>query len=121
MSNTSPSAASASSIAPPASPQRTAHARDAFLASLNSVGAGIDAELLTRAKDTHSNSKALAKQVDIVRSDTKALSKDVDSLQKLLDRTKHEVSSQDDLTALLASVDSDFAMLEDIVKDAEEQ
>jgi septal ring factor EnvC (AmiA/AmiB activator) len=109
--------------APPSSTQRTAEARDAFLASLSSVGASIDADLLARAKDTHANSKALAKQHDEVRRETKAFSKDLDSLQKLLDKTKKDEAGaeEDDLAALLASVDDDYAMLLETVKLAEEE
>ena len=118
--STAGSVASGSQTSPASSAQRTKEAKDAFTASLNSVGASIDAELQARAKNIHSNAKALTKQEDNLRKETKSLAKENDSLQKLLDKTKKEVRGLDDLDDIMANLDADMAMIEETLRLAEE-
>ncbi|KIX07489.1 uncharacterized protein Z518_02142 [Rhinocladiella mackenziei CBS 650.93] len=120
MSTASQPAASASHRSPASTAQRTAEAKDAFTASLNSVGASIDAELHARAKNIHANAKALNKQENDLRQDTKSLSKENDSLQKLLDKTKKEVQGFGELNSVMANLDADMAMIEETLRLAEE-
>ncbi|OCT44246.1 hypothetical protein CLCR_00728 [Cladophialophora carrionii] len=103
------------------STQRTKEAKDAFTASLNSVGASIDAELQARAKNIHANAKALTKQEDDLRKETKSLAKENDSLQKLLEKTKKEFKGLDDLDDIMANLDTDIAMIEETLRLAEEE
>ncbi|KIW72700.1 hypothetical protein PV04_00877 [Phialophora macrospora] len=102
------------------STQRTKEAKDAFTASLNSVGASIDAELQARAKNIHANAKALSKQEDDLKKETRSLAKENDSLQKLLDKTKKELKGLEDLDDIMANLDADMAMIEETLRLAEE-
>ncbi|KIW90172.1 uncharacterized protein Z519_08815 [Cladophialophora bantiana CBS 173.52] len=114
------SVASGSPRPPASSAQRTQEAKDAFTASLNAVGASIDAELHARAKSIHDNAKVLTKQEDDVRKGTKGLAKENDSLQKLVDKTKKEMQSLGDLDDIMANIDADMALIEDTLRIAEE-
>ncbi|KAL2416498.1 hypothetical protein ABEF95_012784 [Exophiala dermatitidis] len=112
--------ASQSSAVSPA--LRTAEAKDAFKAALNSVGASIDTELQSRAKNMHSNAEALTRQEDQVRKDTKALAAENDAMQKLLDKTRKEVQDFQvgEVDHLLADLDADLALIEQTLHLAEE-
>jgi uncharacterized protein (DUF3084 family) len=106
---------------PAASPaQRTKEAKEAFTASLNSVGASIDAELKARAAQIRQNSKALADQEGNVKKETKALAKENDNLQKLLDKTKKQMKGMDGLGSNIGDLDADMAMLEETLRLVEE-
>ncbi|KAJ4507515.1 hypothetical protein HRR83_004093 [Exophiala dermatitidis] len=99
---------------------RTAEAKDAFKAALNSVGASIDTELQSRAKIMHSNAEALTRQEDQLRKDTKALAAENDAMQKLLDKTRKEVQDFGEVDPLLADLDADLALIEQTLDLAEE-
>jgi hypothetical protein len=111
--------------APPRTPatssQRTKEAKDAFTASLNSVGTSIDTEFQARAKNIHANAKALTKQEDSLRKETKSLAKENDSLQKLLDKTKKDMKGFDDLDDIMAQLDADMAMIEETLRIVDEE
>ena len=119
--STAGSIASGSQSSPASSAQRTKEAKDAFTASLNSVGASIDAELQARAKNIHSNAKALTKQEDYLRKETKSLAKDNDTFQKLLDKTRKDIKGLDGIEDIMANLDSDLAMIEETLRLAEEE
>jgi hypothetical protein len=93
--------------APPASQaQRTAEAKAAFTASLNSVGSNLDADLQSRARNIHANSKALSKQEQGVDKEIKKLSKQSDQMQKVVDKTKNDLKEFDSLQ----SFETDFGV-----------
>lgn len=100
--------------------QRTAEAKAAFTASLNSVGANLDSELQSRAKNIHSNEKALTKQEKDVEKESKQLSKQSDSIQKLLDKSKKDIQSFDEISNLMPDLEADLALIEETLRLAEE-
>ncbi len=101
---------------PSSSTQRTADAKKAFNASLNSVGAKIDDELQVRAKDIHVNAKALTTQEDQLRKQTKGLARDGDSLEKMLEKARKEIQSLGDLDAIMEDLDADLDMIEETLR-----
>lgn len=117
--------ASQPSQAPPASQaQRTAEAKAAFTASLNSVGSNLDADLQSRARNIHANSNALTKQEQGVDKDIKQLSKQSDQMQKVVDKTKNDLKEFDSLqnfeTDLGADLERDLMMIEETLRIVEE-
>jgi hypothetical protein len=68
------------------SDQRTAEAKEAFLASLKSTGSTVDKELRSRAEIIHANAKNLDAQDASVAKDTKRLEKEGDAMEKFLDK-----------------------------------
>ncbi|KIW15175.1 hypothetical protein PV08_05220 [Exophiala spinifera] len=118
MSTTSTSAES--QLASASSAQRTAEAKRAFTASLVAAGTSIDAELEARAKNIHSNAKALSEQEDQLRKKTIAVARDADSLEKLLKKTKPAVDSLGDLDTMLADLEADMATMEETLRLAEQ-
>ena len=118
--STTASTTAASERPGPSSAQRTKEAKEAFTASLNSVGASIDAELQSRAKNIHTNAKALTKQEEDLQRQTKSLAKENDALQKLLAKTKKDMKGLDDLDDIMAHLDDDMAMIEETLRLVEE-
>ena len=110
---------------PPASQaQRTAEAKAAFTASLNSVGSTLDAELQSRARNIHANSKALGKQEQGVEKEIKKLSKQSDQMQKVVDKAKSDLKEFDSLqnfeTDLEADLERDLKLIEETLRIVEE-
>jgi GCN5-like protein 1 (GCN5L1) len=111
--------------APPASQaQRTAEAKAAFTASLNSVGSNYDADLQSRARNIHANSKALSKQEQGVDKEIKKLSKQSDQMQKVVDKAKSDLKEFDSLqnfeTDLGADLERDLMLIEETLRIVEE-
>jgi carboxypeptidase C (cathepsin A) len=117
--------ASQAAQAPPASQaQRTAEAKAAFTASLNSVGSNLDADLQSRARNIHANSKALSKQEQSVDKEIKKLSKQSDQMQKVVDKTKSDLAEFNSLqnfeAGLGADWERDLMLIEETLRIAEE-
>src|SRR5438128_1524987 len=94
---------------PPASQaQRTAEAKAAFTASLHSVGSSLDAELQSRARNIHANSKALSLQEQGVEKEIKKLSKQSDQMQKVIDKTKNDLKEFDSLQTFEKDIGADL-------------
>ena len=104
--------------------QRTAEAKAAFTASLNSVGSNLDADLQSRARNIHANSKALSKQEEDVEKETKKLSKQSDQMQKAVDKTKSDLKEFDSLqnfeTDFGADLERDLMLIEETLRIVEE-
>ena len=110
---------------PPASQaQRTAEAKAAFTASLNSVGSNLDADLQSRARNIHANSTALSKQEQGVEKEIKKLSKQSDQMQKVVDKTKSDLKEFDSLqnfeTDFGAGLERDLMLIEETLRIVEE-
>ena len=110
---------------PPASQaQRTVEAKAAFTASLNSVGSSLDADLQSRARNIHANSKALSKQDQGVDKEIKMLSKQSDQMQKVIDKTKSDLKEFDNLqdfeTDLGVDLERDLMLIEETLRIVEE-
>lgn len=109
---------------PPASQaQRTAEAKAAFTASLNSVGSSLDADLQSRARNIQSNSKALSKQEKDVENETKKLSKQGDAMQKVVDKTKKDLNDFDFSNfeaSFEADLERDLMLIEETLRIVEE-
>jgi hypothetical protein len=73
---------------PPSSDQRTAEAKEAFIASLKSTGATLSKDLQTRAEIIHANAKNLDAQDAKLARDTKRLGKEGDAMEKFLDKVE---------------------------------
>lgn len=111
--------------APPASQaQRTAEAKAAFTASLNSVGSSLDADLQSRARNIHANSKVLNEQEQDVDKEIKKLSKQNDQMQKVVDKAKSDLKEFDSLqnfeTNLGADLERDLMLIEETLRIVEE-
>ena len=111
--------------APPASQaQRTAEAKAAFTASLSVVGSNFDADLQSRARNIHANSKALSKQEQGVDKEIKKLSKQSDQMQKVVDKAKSDLKEFDCLqnfeTDLGVDLERDLLLIEETLRIVEE-
>ena len=106
---------------PPAShAQRTAEAKAAFTASLNSAGASLDSDLQSRARNIHANAKALSKQEVDMQKETKNLAKQNDAMQKVVDKTRNELRTFDNLGEVEAGLERDLMVIEEMLKMVEE-
>lgn len=117
--------ASQSAQGPPASQeQRTAEAKAAFTASLNVVGSSLDADLQSRARNIHANSKVLNKQEQGVDKEIKKLSKQGDQMQKVVDKARSDLKEFDSLqtfeTDLGADLEKDLMLVEETLRIVEE-
>ena len=105
------------------SAQRTAEARDAFTASLTNVGASLSAELTSRARTIHENSRALEAQEKKLKQSTKALAKETDALEKFLRKSdkggKGALSEFDDLEGLLGGLEGELDFLDGVLEEVE--
>lgn len=107
-------------MAPEPSPeQRTAEARHAFVASLNSVGSHGDAELQSRAKDIHSNAGAIAKQEAEVAKQTEALAKQTAEFQQMADESRGKLKEIGDVQNWAELLERDLLVLEETLRIAE--
>ncbi|MCJ1445407.1 MAG: hypothetical protein MMC23_005912 [Stictis urceolatum] len=101
--------------------QRTAEARAAFLASLNSVGSNTDAALQARAKDIQANSAVLAKQEAEVAKQTEALAKQTAQYQQMADDARGKLKEIGDVQNWAEMLERDLLVLEETIKIAEEE
>ena len=106
---------------PPSQDQRTAEAREAFTAHLNSVGSHVDADLQSRAKDIHANSAAIAKQEGDVSKQTAALSKQSAQYQKLADDSRGKLKEIGDVQNWAEMIERDMMVVEETLRLAEEE
>ncbi|MCJ1372781.1 hypothetical protein MMC20_004006 [Loxospora ochrophaea] len=105
--------------ASPTPDQRTAEARTAISASLNSVGAHVNADLQSRAKDIHANSAAIAKQEADVAKQTAALSKQTAQYQKLADESREKLKEIGDIQNWAEMIERDLLVVEESLRLAE--
>lgn len=101
--------------------QRTAEAKAAFTASLNSVGSNLDSDLRARAATIHENASALEKQQDDLQRSTKELSKQNDSWQKVADMGREGLKEVGDVQNWAELIERDLLVLEETVRLAEER
>lgn len=106
---------------PSTSEQRTAEARAAFLASLNSVGSQGDAELQARVKDIHSSSTAVAKQEAEVTKQTDLLAKQTAQYQQIADESRGKLKEIGDVQNWAEMIERDLLVLEETMRIAEEE
>lgn len=104
----------------PSQAQRTAEARLAFTASLNSVGSNLDADLQARARDLHKNSASLSKQEADLQKNTAELVKQSDQAQKLIDQTRDGLKEIGDVQNWAEMLERDLLVLEETMRLAEE-
>lgn len=101
--------------------QRTAEAREAFTAHLNSVGTHLDADLQSRAKDIHANSAAIAKQEGDVAKQTATLSKQSTQYQKIADEGRDKLKEIGDVQNWAEMIERDLLVVEETMRRAEEE
>ncbi|MCJ1253889.1 hypothetical protein MMC24_001703 [Lignoscripta atroalba] len=99
--------------------QRTAEARAAFTASLNSVGSHFDADLRLRAKDIHANSAAIEKQRADVETQTKGLAKQSSQYQKMADESRGKLKELGDIQNWAEMIERDMLVVEETLRVAE--
>ncbi|KAI9795504.1 MAG: hypothetical protein M1835_005636 [Candelina submexicana] len=99
--------------------QRTAEARAAVVASLNSVGSGLDADLRDRAANLHSNSAALAKQEADLAKQTAAFSKQSAQWQKMADNSREKLKEIGDIQNWAELIERDLLVVEETLRIAE--
>lgn len=100
--------------------QRTAEAREAFTAHLNSVGTHLDSDLQSRAKDIHANSAAIAKQENDVAKQSVALSKQTTQYQKIADEGRDKLKQIGDVQNWAEMIERDLLVVEETLKRMEE-
>jgi hypothetical protein len=105
----------------PTQDQRTAEAKLAFTASLNSVGTNLDADLRSRAANLHENAAALDKQEADLKKSTQGLAKQNDQWQKLADQGRDGLKEVGDVQNWAELIERDLLILEETVKLAEER
>ena len=110
----------ASEIDSASSAQRTAEARTAFLAALNSVGSQGDAELQARAKDIHSSSAAIANQEAEVAKQTDFLAKQTAQYQQIADESRGKLKEIGDVQNWAEMIERDLLVLEETMRIADE-
>lgn len=96
--------------------KRTAEARTAFLASLQSVGSTADAGLQGRATDINSNSAAIAKQEQQLKDSTAALAKETAKYQKLTDETRTKLKEIGDVQNFAEVIEREMMVLEETLR-----
>ncbi|KAL1884544.1 hypothetical protein Plec18167_002134 [Paecilomyces lecythidis] len=105
----------------PSPAQRTAEARTAFTASLNSVGSNLDAELRSRAANLHSNAAALNKQENELQRATAGLAKQNDQWQKVADQAREGLKEIGDVQNWAELIERDLLIVEETLRLAEEE
>jgi hypothetical protein len=102
--------------------QRTREAREAFEASVRSVGKTLDADLQARAANIHSNAKELSKQEKALEKDIKKLSKQSDTMGKTVEKMGRDLklAEVDDMGDILGNLEKDLAIIEETLRLAEE-
>ncbi|KAJ9363982.1 GCN5-like protein 1-domain-containing protein [Paecilomyces variotii] len=105
----------------PSPAQRTAEARTAFTASLNSVGSNLDAELRSRAATLHSNAAALTKQENELQRATANLAKQNDQWQKVADQAREGLKEIGDVQNWAELIERDLLVVEETLRLVEEE
>ena len=109
---------------PSPTPQQTAEARAAFLASLNSTGSTISTALQTRVQDIHSNTAAITDQEKQIKTATEALGKESKKYDKVIEDGAKKLKELGDVQNWAEMLERDLLMLEEtmsIVDEEEEQ
>jgi predicted transposase YdaD len=101
--------------------QRTAEAKAAFLASLNSVGSNADVALQARAKDIQAGSLQLSKQEADVAKGTEALAKSTAQYQQIADEGREKLKEIGDVQNWAEMIERDLLVLEETMRIAEEE
>ena len=101
--------------------QRTAEARTAFTASLNSVGSQLDSELQSRVKDIHANSAVIAKQETEVAKQTALLAKQSAQYQRIADESREKLKEIGDVQNWAELMERDLLVLEETMRIVEEE
>ena len=101
--------------------QRTAEARAAFTASLNSVGSQLDSELQSRVKDIHANSAVIAKQETEVAKQTALLAKQNAQYQQIADESREKLKEIGDVQNWAELIERDLLVLEETMRIVEEE
>ncbi|KAJ9301937.1 transcriptional regulator family: GCN5-like 1 [Paecilomyces variotii] len=105
----------------PSPAQRTAEARTAFTASLNSVGSNLDAELRSRAATLHSNAAALTKQETELQRATANLAKQNDQWQKVADQAREGLKEIGDVQNWAELIERDLLVVEETLRLVEDK
>lgn len=100
---------------PPPS-QRTAEARAAFTASLNSVGSNLDADLRARAATLHENAAALGKQESELKRATADLARQNDQWQKVADQAREGLKEIGDVQNWAELIERDLLIVEETLR-----
>ena len=106
---------------PSPTPQQTAEARTAFLASLNSTGSTVSAALQTRVQDIHSNAAVLAGQEKQVKTETEALGKEGEKYEKVAEDGAKKLKELGDVQNWAEMLERDLLMLEETMSIADEE
>ena len=101
--------------------QRTAEARAAFTATLNSVGSQLDSELQSRVKDIHANSAVIAKQETEVAKQTALLAKQSAQYQQIADESREKLKEIGDVQNWAELIERDLLVLEETMRIVEEE
>ncbi|KAL2008606.1 hypothetical protein VTN00DRAFT_6800 [Thermoascus crustaceus] len=100
---------------PPPS-QRTAEARAAFTASLNSAGSNLDADLRARAANLHENAAALSKQETELKRATADLARQNDQWQKVADQAREGLKEIGDVQNWAELIERDLLIVEETLR-----
>ena len=120
MSSANATVASSSQATSP-TPQQTAEARAAFLASLNSTGASVSAALQTRAQDIHNNAAAISEQEKQLKRETDALGNDSKKYEKVAEDGAKKLKELGDVQNWAEMLEKDLLVLEETVRIADEE
>ncbi|KAL9087899.1 MAG: hypothetical protein Q9165_006461 [Trypethelium subeluteriae] len=97
-------------------PAGTAEARAAVTASLNSVGANLDADMRARAADLQANANAISRQEGELAKQTAALAKDSAQWQKLVDTSTKKLNEVGDLQNWAEMIERDLLVVEETLR-----
>lgn len=118
----SPSAPTVSFTQPVSpTPQQTAEARAAFLASLNSTGSSVSSALQTRAQDIHHNAIAISEQEKEVKNETDALGKESKKYDKVVEDGAKKLKELGDVQNWAEMLEKDLLVLEETMRIADEE
>lgn len=114
-----PTALPAQSTSP--TPQQTAEARAAFLASLNSTGSTVSAALQTRVQDIHNNAAVISSQEKQVKTETEALGKESKKYEKVTEDGARKLKELGDVQNWAEMLERDLLVLEETMDIADEE
>ncbi|KAF2762307.1 hypothetical protein EJ05DRAFT_204819 [Pseudovirgaria hyperparasitica] len=96
--------------------QRTAEARAAVTASLNSIGTSLDSKMKTRASDLHANAAGISKQETELAKQTTALAKERLQWQKLADTSTKKLNEIGDTQNWAETIERDLLVIEETLR-----
>ncbi|EEP81647.1 hypothetical protein UREG_06512 [Uncinocarpus reesii 1704] len=108
-------------VDPSPSPDPTAEARTAFLASLKSVGSNLDTDLRARASTLHENAAIIQKQEAELKRTTDQLAKQGNELEKLADQGQQGLKEVGDLQNWAEMMERDLLIVEESLRLADEE